>query len=261
MTDAHSPNEFKLQLNVKQVFWSGFVIGVLAAGALAFVVMAANGAGFKDMFGGSLDRNVPAAPAAPSAPSAAAPSGDGTQVGTVTPVTKADHIRGDLAAPITLLEYSDFQCPFCARFHPTLQQVVKDYGGKVSWVYRYFPLNSIHPDAQKAAEAGECAAEQGKFWEMADKMFEMQQTSGVGLAQLPIYAQQVGVKDIKKFNDCVSSGKYAGLVAAEEKTGEDAGVTGTPGTIIINNKTGAKQLIPGALPIDSVKQMIDAMMK
>lgn len=258
MSDGQS--EFKLQLNVKQVFWAGFIIGVLAAAALALVLVVSKGGSLSGIFSGSLDRNAPAAPSA-AAPSAAAPAAnDGAQVGTVAPVTKADHIRGDANSPIVLVEYSDFQCPFCSRFHPTMLQVVNEYKGKVAWVYRHFPLNSIHPDAQKAAEASECASEQGKFWEMADKMFEAQQTTGVGIAQLPTYAQQVGVKDMKKFNDCLSSGKYADRVAADEKTGEAAGVTGTPGTIILA-KDGTKQLIPGALPFASIKSTIDALLK
>lgn len=260
---SEGQSEFKLQLNVKQVFWAGFVIGVLAAAALALVLMVSKGGSLSGIFSGSL---APAAPsgaaAAPRAPTAVPAGGAdaGSQVGAVAPVTKADHIRGDANAQIVLVEYSDFQCPFCSRFHPTMLQVVDAYKGKVAWVYRHFPLTSIHQDAQKAAEASECASEQGKFWEMADKMFEAQQTTGVGIAQLPIYAEQVGVKDMEKFNDCLSSGKYAALVAADEKAGEAAGVTGTPGTIILA-KDGTKQLIPGALPFSSIQATIDALLK
>jgi protein-disulfide isomerase len=139
-----------------------------------------------------------------------------------------------------------------------MKQIVDAYKGKVRWVYRHFPLNSIHPDAQKAAEAAECAAEQGKFWEMSDKMFE-KQTLGLSVAQLSQYARESGVKDIAKFDSCVSSGKYASRVASDLAGGEAAGVTGTPGTIILT-KDGKKQLIPGALPYDSVKQMIDSLL-
>lgn len=81
-------------------------------------------------------------------------------------------IRGE--GSITVIEYSDFQCPFCARSYPTMGQVLKDYAGKVKLVYKHFPLNSIHPKAQKAAEASECAKDQGKFWEFHDKLFENQ---------------------------------------------------------------------------------------
>ncbi len=89
--------------------------------------------------------------------------------------------RGTKGAPITLLEYSDFQCPFCSRAFPTVQQILKEYGSKVLFAYKHFPLSQIHPNAQKAGEASECAREQGKFWEFHDKLFEDQSQ----WAQLP----------------------------------------------------------------------------
>jgi len=81
-------------------------------------------------------------------------------------------VRGDKDAKVIIVEFSDFQCPFCARAHPTMQQVLKEYAGKVKLVYKHFPLISIHPMAEKAAEASECAKDQGKFWEFHDKLFE-----------------------------------------------------------------------------------------
>ena len=264
MTESHNQSEFKMQLNVKQVFWAGFVVGALAAFALGFILSFARGGSMMGgIFSGSLDRNAPAAPAAPSAPSAAAPSG-AEQVGNVAPVTGADHLRGDKNAPITLIEYSDFQCPFCQRFHPTLVQVMAQYPGKVNWVYRNFPLTSIHPYAQKAAEGAECASEQGKFWEMADKLFATNpewSSTGLDEAKLATYAGQAGVRDVNAFKTCVSSGKTAARVQADTASGTTAGITGTPGTIIISNKNGSKQLIPGALPFASVQSMIDALLK
>ncbi len=258
-------DKFSMQFSAKQIFAAGFVAGVLALLALGTVLSMSKGAGMDGWFTGSarMDAAAPA-PAAPSVnPSAPAPSGD--QVGTVAPVTAQDHLRGDKNAPVTLIEYSDFQCPFCSRFHPTMLQVMKDYAGKVRWVYRHFPLSSIHPYAEKAAEASECASEQGKFWEMADTFFATQDTwaqsaAGLDAATLENLARQAGVRDLKKFSACAASGKYAALVQAQEKTGEAAGVTGTPGTIVIS-KGGSKQLIPGALPIDAVKQMIDTALK
>ena len=82
--------------------------------------------------------------------------------------------QGTTGAPVTILEYSDFQCPFCARSFPTVQQMLKEYSGRVLFAYKHFPLNAIHPRAQKAAEASECARDQGKFWEFHDKLFERQ---------------------------------------------------------------------------------------
>ncbi|WKZ28911.1 MAG: thioredoxin domain-containing protein [Patescibacteria group bacterium] len=249
-----SNEKFSMSLSVKQIFLAGVAAGVLGVAALGFLLMVTKGVDASSWFSGSA--RAPLA-VAPSAGVPTAPAG-GEQVGEVAPVTNDDHIRGDKNAEITLLEYSDFECPFCSRFHPTLVQALNEYKGKVRWVYRHFPLNSIHPNAQKAAEASECANEQGKFWEMADKMFE-KQASGLTVAQLSGLAKEAGVRDIAKFDACVSSGKYAALVAADLASGEAAGVTGTPGTIVIS-KDGTKQLIPGALPYESVKQIIDSML-
>ena len=90
------------------------------------------------------------------------------------PVTEADHYLGDINAPIKLIEFSDFQCPYCSRVHPTLQQLVDDYNGQVVWIYRHYPLDQLHPYSRTAAEASECAAEQDMFWEYADALFENQ---------------------------------------------------------------------------------------
>lgn len=250
---------FNLSLTAKQIFMAGVATGVVAILALGGILVMAKGADLSGLFNGSA--RVGAVAPNPSVDPSAAPAGD--QVGTVAPVTDKDHMRGDKNAPVTIIEYSDFQCPFCARFHPTLQQVMKDYAGKVRWIYRYFPLSSIHPYAEKSAEAAECANDQGKFWEMADVFFSTQDSwsqTGLDTATLEKLANQAGVKDLKKFDDCAASGKYAALVAADEATGEQAGVTGTPGSIILG-VGGSKQLVPGALPIDAVKQMIDSALK
>ncbi len=92
---------------------------------------------------------------------------------TLTPISTKDHIRGKINAPVTIVEYSDFSCPFCKQFHPSLVRALSEYDGKVRWVYRHFPLINIHPHALSQAKAAECAGEQGKFWEYADALFEM----------------------------------------------------------------------------------------
>lgn len=249
---------FTLQASMKQVFLAGVGVGVMAVASLGFILLLVKGdalSGLAGAFGsnGGSGRQVAVAPSPSDDSFGEAPSGE------IVPVSDKDHVRGDKNAAVTLIEYSDFQCPFCSRFHPTMQQVMDQYKGKVRWVYRHFPLNSIHPDAQKAAEAAECAAEQGKFWEMADKMFE-KQASGLAAAQLSGYAKEAGVKDVKKFESCVTSGKYAQRVADDLKSGEAAGVTGTPGTFVVT-KDGDPQLIPGALPFSAVQQMVDSILK
>ncbi len=163
-------------------------------------------------------------------------------------VTSQDHVIGPANAPVTLIEYSDFQCPFCSRIFPTLQQVVKEYGNKVRFVYRHFPLTSIHPYAQKAAEASECAAEQGKFWQFHDLVFSNQEQ--LNLEQLKTWGKQLGL-NTSKYNDCIDSGKYAKRVQTDMQEGEQKGVSGTPATFING------QLVSGALPFESFKQIID----
>lgn len=164
----------------------------------------------------------------------------------ISPVTKDDHIRGDMNAAITLVEYSDFECPFCLRHQPTLNKVLSEYKGQVRLVYRHFPLN-FHPQAQKAAEASECASEQGKFWEMHDKIFEANAQGKMSVDQWKTYAKEMRL-NTKKFNECLDTGKYAGKVQQQYKDGASAGVEGTPATFVNG------QLISGAIPFDDPKQ-------
>lgn len=178
-------------------------------------------------------------------------------------ITSSDHIRGNKNAKVTLVEYSDFECPFCKQFHPTMKEVLKTYGDKVRWVYRHFPL-SFHANAQKEAEASECVAELGgddAFWKYTDAIFERTTSNGTGFAlnKLGSLATELGL-DSAKFQTCLDSGKYAKKVTDQMAKGTEEGVSGTPGTIIINAK-GETQLIPGALPFAQVKSMVDAALK
>ncbi len=174
-------------------------------------------------------------------------------------VTDADHIRGNKNAKITLVEYSDFECPFCKSFTPTLTEIMKTYGDKIRLVYRHYPL-TFHANAQKEAEASECVAELGgedAFWKFVDTIFERTTSNGTGFAldKLGSLAEELGV-DKKKFQSCLDSGKYEDLVKDSITEGSSAGVSGTPSTFIINSK-GESQLIVGAQPIDAFKTAID----
>src|SRR5262249_52548224 len=136
---------------------------------------------------------------------------------------------GPDAAPVTIVEFTDFQCPFCKRVIPTLAQVRSRYGEKVKLVYRDFPLDNIHPQARKAAEAAQCAHDQGKFWAYHDALFA--NAPNAGAEQLKKYAQQVGL-DLPSFERCLSSGTYAGSVQKSVDEGIRLGVTGTPAFFI-----------------------------
>lgn len=197
-------------------------------------------------------------------PDAAAPQGPtADQLKKIPPVTKDDYIQGNANAEIVLVEYSDFECPFCARFHPTMVQIKKEYGDKVAWVYRHYPL-PFHPNAQKAAEASECIAQQkgqNGFWDWADKITEKQNELGGKLSPEAItqVAQSTGV-NMDSFKKCLDSGEMASRVKAQMDAGSAAGISGTPGTIIVT-KNGDYELIPGALPIEQVKPMLDKYLK
>jgi protein-disulfide isomerase len=165
---------------------------------------------------------------------------------------------GDPNAPVTVIEFSDFQCPFCRRFYTaTIQDLKTNYidTGKVYFVYKHFPL-SFHPAAQKSAEAVECANEQGKWIEMHDKIYDEQEKQGQGTIQyttvdIKTWARSI-VIDSTEFNTCLDSGKYAEKVSDDMAEGQSVGVSGTPASFV----NGI--LVSGAQPYDSFKTLVDS---
>ncbi len=155
--------------------------------------------------------------------------------------------QGPASAPIELVEFSDFQCPYCFRAHPTVTQVLNTYGNKVRFVYRNYPLPS-HPNARPAAEAAQCANEQGQFWAYHDRLFADQ--SKLSDADLKSSAAALGM-DASKFNACFDSHKYKARVDADMQAGNEAGVNGTP-AFFINGR-----MLSGAQPFDEFKKVID----
>ncbi|MDO8642433.1 MAG: thioredoxin domain-containing protein [Candidatus Woesearchaeota archaeon] len=190
-----------------------------------------------------------------SADNAIAPSGPGPEpseprVKDFKVLEDDDAVLGDKKAPVTIVEFSDFECPFCGRFHQqTFPQINENYikTGKVKLILRDFPLG-FHAEAQKAAEAAECAGEEGKYYEMSDKLFN----DGVqgGVASFKIFAADIGL-NTAKFNDCLDSGKMASEVKKDMADGAQYGVSGTP-AFFING-----QLISGAQPYSAFQQVIE----
>ena len=197
----------------------------------------------------------------PNAPSVV-PSAGSPQAPTeirLAEITEDDWIRGNPDAPVTIVEFSDLECPFCQRFHPTMQRVMDEYGDRVKWVYRHFPLTSIHPKAPKEAEATECAGELGgndSFWAFVDRLFEITPANnGFNLDELPDVAEYVGL-DRGKFSACLDSGKYAQKIQDQANQAVTAGGQGTPYSVIIT-PDGEKIPVSGAVPYEQIKSFLD----
>ncbi len=164
-------------------------------------------------------------------------------------ITAADHVIGPKNAKVTVVEYSDFQCPFCSRFEPSVQKLLAEYKDKIQFTYRHFPLDAIHPNARPAAIASECAAEQGKFYEYHKVMFEKQEQLGDALYQQAAKDLKL---DVGKFNDCLKSDRPSKKVDADYQSGLAAGVQGTPTTFINGSP------VSGAQPYELLKSAVDA---
>lgn len=220
----------------KVMFLMGLFLGIAASSTL----------GLGLMVGGVL--NGSSQPTTVAVGTGTAPIGDTGAApepvgGPVKEVTSADHIKGAKNAKVTLIEYSDFECPYCKRFVPSVEQALKDFPNDVRVVYRHFPLRSLHPNAQKAGEASECAAKIGgndKFWAMHDKLMGAASLSTDIMKQ---FAKDIGL-DQGKFNTCLDNGETAERVNTDFNEGGAAGVQGTPATFV--NGT----LVSGAVPYD-----------
>lgn len=196
---------------------------------------------------------------APS-PVAGNPAAQETPEMNVAPVTEADHILGNPNAPIVIVEYSDFDCPFCKNFHETMQQIMAEYGkdGKVAWVYRHFPLEQLHPNAPRIAEASECVAKIGgndAFWKFTDLIFgERGVNEPTSMTRLPEFAEKAGVVK-NQFTNCYEGREFQTAIADDVNAAIAAGARGTPYSILMAG--GQQTVINGAQPYAVVKQTID----
>jgi protein-disulfide isomerase len=192
---------------------------------------------------------------------AAAPAAAPAPPQNVVLTLDGDPVKGDRNARLVLVEFTDYQCPFCGRHvRDTLPQLEADYikTGKLRYVTREFPLESIHPQAFKASEAALCAGDQGKYWEMHDRLFSNQRA--LGTDQLGAHAQALGL-DEAKFTQCLGGGAKAAKVRRDLAEGAKAGVTGTP-AFFLGVADGATvkvmRVIKGAQPVASFKEAIDS---
>lgn len=182
----------------------------------------------------------------------------------VRPVDSTDAIRGNPNAPIKVIEYSDYDCPFCKEFDNTMNQIMKDYGvtGKVAWVYRQFPIAELHPNAPKISEAALCVQALGgtdAFWKFSDTIFASREVNEkTNMTRLPEYAETAGIKR-SDFTDCFNSNKYKDAVDASIADATAAGAQGTPYPIVMVGDQQA--VINGAQPYSVVKQIIGNLVK
>lgn len=203
--------------------------------------------------------------AADSAGQASAPQAPtNTSLENVRPVGDDDHILGNPDAPIMIVEYSDYECPFCKRFHFTMKKIMDEYGkkGQVAWVYRHFPIEGLHPkNAKRVAATAECVADQAGdagFWAFTDGFFSKTPSNDqTDLSTvIPEIISTIDGVDINQVNECVASGKYDEHIQDDFNNALQTGGQGTPWSIIIT-KSGKKFPLNGALPYRTVKSLID----
>lgn len=256
-----SQNNIIEKLPSRTAFWAGVVVSggiIFALGFVVLVILIIKGV------------EIQANSETESAPTTVQPLTNNNQkVVPDNPTTAAatgsldlaslSNVRGD--GNITVVEYSDTECPFCKRFHSTMQQVIDEYDGQVQWAYKHFPLESLHSKAKREAMATECAAEQGKFWEYTDLLFETTPSNN-GLADDKLFtmAETVGV-EAAQFNDCLESEKYAAKVESEIIEAQKLGGTGTPFSVIVDENGTVLGAVPGALPFESIAPTLDQYIK
>ena len=160
-------------------------------------------------------------------------------------VTASDHVRGSPDARVTVIEYADFQCPFCADFHAVMRRLLAETN--VRWVYRHFPIDQIHPLATRAAEAAECSGEQGRFWEYADVLFERQ--ADITFELFTGIARDLDL-DVAEFEQCFAEGRFSAVVSAHREEGDKKRIAGTP-TFYVGGKR-----FDGTVSYEELKQVL-----
>lgn len=199
--------------------------------------------------------------ASPSALTANQESADtGTKTNSPRPVDDTDYIRGNPNAPILMVEYSDYDCPFCKQYHATMNQVMDEYGvtGQLAWVYRQFPLVQLHPNSPRVSEAALCVGDIGgndAFWKFTNMVFEQREIDEqTNITKLPSYAEAAGVS-ASEYNECLQSGKMESVVVASTEDAFNSGARGTPYTILMVGDQQA--VISGAQPYETVKGIVE----
>lgn len=229
-------------------FWFGVIAGAAAVAIIGLAIIVPRAFSKTKT---TTTTNTNAVAADPNAPQ---------KFGDVTAVSDDDYINGKKDAKITLIEYSDLECPYCKRYHTVMLDVMKAYPDQVRWVFRQFPL-SFHANAQKEAEAALCVGDLGgatKYWSFVDTIFERTSSNGTGFAltDLGPLAKEVGVNQTK-FQKCLDDNTMAARVSAESQNAQAAGISGTPTTLIVGKDGKTISGVPGAYTLEEVKKLID----
>jgi len=241
-------------LSAKQAFVAGALTSLGSICAIGFFVLLAI------MFNGNSVSTRTTSSGAP--PLAGVPSPTAPTTIQLATITSKDWVRGNRSAKVAVVEFSDLECPFCKRFHSTMKQLMAAYPNDVQWVYRHFPLDSLHSKARKEAEATECAGElagNDGFWKYIDRVFEITPSNnGLDPAQLPQIAQDIGLNRTK-FQTCLDSGKYASTVQQSIDQAVAAGAQGTPYSVVV---AGVEKIpVSGAVPYEQLKVVINSLVK
>jgi len=253
MSDLNSNSKSLLEfLGPKKSFGFGFITAIIVMIIVALIMQLGSGNSW------FLGKQKVTTYGTPSAETDTADTDTGIKLAAIT---SADHIRGDLnKAQAVIVEFSDFDCPFCHNFDTTLNSVLQQYGDKVALVYRHFPLDSLHPEARAKAEASECAAELGgndAFWAFVDIMFDTSRS--IKEADLSDVAKEIGLS-VTDFNKCVSENRYADKVNSQYQDAIASGGLGTPHSIIVS-RDGSQTPLSGAVPLSQVTAALDAVLQ
>lgn len=176
----------------------------------------------------------------------------------VEPLSNDDHVYGNREASVVIYSYSDIECPYCATFHETMSEVMRDYSENVAWVFRHFPLDAIHKNAREAAISSECVAAQTEdpvFFNYLDTLFANQAEITTTLIQKKA---ETLVGDVDKYRECKSGDESTAKVQRDQESGLKAGIKGTPGTIIYNSSTDNIIVVPGLVDKEALRDAIDS---
>jgi protein-disulfide isomerase len=180
----------------------------------------------------------------------------------IVTVRDTDFVLGDASkAEVVIFEYSDSDCPFCSRFHETIKTLASTYGDRIAFVYRFYPLDQLHPNARTEALALACVGSisgNQSFWNYLDKVMSVTLTPSSNLTVLTTFAREESI-DTDDFESCVRSGRFDDRVQADIDEGASIGVRGTPYSIAVSQKSGQQLVIPGALGVEDVSRIIDTL--